>query len=688
MSILTNKVTITIDKKTFDDYDFSDVQLVQELQKPNTLRFIMQKKSLLTTADEIRFSLSQELLGKPIEFSVESHMYNKKREVENHTLTFTGIIFTANLIRNNLRSRAVIEVIAHSPDYLLYDDPHCFSWENKKLKEIVEATLDPYKIDIKNNPRLEEEIPYTVQYNENNYAFLSRLSSRYGEWFFYNGTELIFGKLDEGEKITMSLGSGLINYQYSLDMEHLGCNHAHYNYMPQKRMWGDAEDIGVPDSSKHNMTDIVYEKSKALYNKNTRQHLQCSSPEYGLAEINIALKVERTGKKAQMMVCSGESNHANLKIGSIITIQENYEEKQGTEDTCTHDDLLVCRVVHKVDSMGNYENSFTAIPADCEHPPYIYGDHFPKSAPQRAQVEENNDPDKLGRVRVKFSWQQLLEEESDNHISPWIRIAMPHAGYSRGFYFMPEIGDEVMVGFEHGSVEKPYVIGALYRITDDEYSDAYGFAESNGDDTNQRKYIRTKNGHTMRFLDEEKEGEGGIRFYNALTDDNPISYTYDIIFDVEKKLVRIKSKGNIELQAGSNIIMKAGKGILMEAKEESITMRAKENITRNADQISDYATTNAYIMADEALHTSVKDHYVTVNGDEHHIVEKDQNINISGKKDEEVGGKCKLSASDIETKAQNSMKLSSVQHEQKASAQMKIDGGPMLDVKGSMVKIN
>jgi len=75
-------------------------------------------------------------------------------------------------------------------------------------------------------------------------------------------------------------------------------------------------------------------------------------------------------------------------------------------------------------------------------------------------VTDNNDPDKMGRVKVKYP---TLTED---HTSFWARLASPMAGKQRGLYILPEIDDEVLVAFEHGDIHRPYVIGMLWNGKD------------------------------------------------------------------------------------------------------------------------------------------------------------------------------------------------------------------------------
>ena len=67
-------------------------------------------------------------------------------------------------------------------------------------------------------------------------------------------------------------------------------------------------------------------------------------------------------------------------------------------------------------------------------------------------VTNNQDPDGMGRVKVRFPWLSATEE------SWWARIAVPMAGKDRGAYFLPEVDDEVLVAFEHGEVRSPYLL--------------------------------------------------------------------------------------------------------------------------------------------------------------------------------------------------------------------------------------
>src|SRR5262249_39229390 len=78
-------------------------------------------------------------------------------------------------------------------------------------------------------------------------------------------------------------------------------------------------------------------------------------------------------------------------------------------------------------------------------------------------VTNNQDPDDMHRVKVRFPW---LSKDTERVESNWARVAAPMTGRGRGQYFLPEVDDEVLVAFEHGQIDHPFVIGSLWNGQD------------------------------------------------------------------------------------------------------------------------------------------------------------------------------------------------------------------------------
>jgi uncharacterized protein involved in type VI secretion and phage assembly len=104
-------------------------------------------------------------------------------------------------------------------------------------------------------------------------------------------------------------------------------------------------------------------------------------------------------------------------------------------------------------------------------------------------TKNTNDPDGLGRVLVRFP----VRESNDE--SYWARVATLMAGKERGSFFLPEVDDEVLVAFEHGNAEHPYIIGGLWNGKDTP-------PEANSDGKNNIRKFRSRSGHEILFNDD------------------------------------------------------------------------------------------------------------------------------------------------------------------------------------------
>jgi uncharacterized protein involved in type VI secretion and phage assembly len=163
-------------------------------------------------------------------------------------------------------------------------------------------------------------------------------------------------------------------------------------------------------------------------------------------------------------------------------------------------------------------------------------------------VTDLQDPNQLGRVRVKYPWRE------DNQNSYWARPALPYAGKNRGTYFIPELGDEVLLAFDKGDIEHPYVIGVLWNGDDTP-------PDSNSDGKNNTKLIRTRSGHEIRlFEDSGKESievktQGG---HSIKMDDSSGSAQINITDSSGSNSVVIDTtQGSITITGGTSLKLQA-----------------------------------------------------------------------------------------------------------------------------------
>ena len=99
-------------------------------------------------------------------------------------------------------------------------------------------------------------------------------------------------------------------------------------------------------------------------------------------------------------------------------------------------------------------------------------------------VTNNKDTEGMGRVKVNFPWR------GDSDESYWARVATLMAGKDRGTFFLPEVGDEVLVAFDHGDINHPYVVGSLWNGVDTP-------PETNADGKNNIRKIKSRSGHEI-----------------------------------------------------------------------------------------------------------------------------------------------------------------------------------------------
>jgi uncharacterized protein involved in type VI secretion and phage assembly len=149
-------------------------------------------------------------------------------------------------------------------------------------------------------------------------------------------------------------------------------------------------------------------------------------------------------------------------------------------------------------------------------------------------VTNVQDPGKQGRVKLCFPWLP------GNPESGWARVVQPAAGAGRGFYWIPEVNDEVLVAFERGEANRPFVVGALWNGKDKPMDGAYV-------DENTTRKIQTKSGHQVIF--DDKDGEEKIVIADK-------SGKRTMTFDVKnKKFVIEAGEGDIELHAEKKIVL-------------------------------------------------------------------------------------------------------------------------------------
>ena len=167
-------------------------------------------------------------------------------------------------------------------------------------------------------------------------------------------------------------------------------------------------------------------------------------------------------------------------------------------------------------------------------------------------VTNNQDPEGLGRVKVKFPWLSNRDE------SYWARLATPMAGNGRGIYFVPEVDDEVLVAFEHGQVEYPYILGALWNGKDK--------PPEPGDEKNNKRTIKSRSGQTIRL--DDTDGQEKIEILDRTGNNSIVISTADntITISADADIVIKASKGKLTLSGQGGVEISSPAGVKIESQ--------------------------------------------------------------------------------------------------------------------------
>ncbi|QNK62211.1 type IV secretion protein Rhs [Pedobacter sp. PAMC26386] len=566
---MENKVKVEINIEGTPVSTFSSFNLHQCFNEHHTfeLRF---NQDQIELPGVLSLKRSKEFIGKSltIEFG----------DIPGKENRFSGVITKVEISQAHGFMGDII-VSGFSPTILIDRGPDLGSYLGKDLKNIIGQItkgVPANDLYMKINPNRKEIIDYVIQYRESDFEFMNRLSAQYHEWFLYNGTSLVFGKPDELKEVKLIYGRDLSNIQYGMEIAPL--NHMRYAYHPKD------DELLAAKSEMHSSRSAdkshVIAASNSVYSKTYNQPLRTRAD--SKMEIDRFVKNEQESISSGLVHITGIGDNPQVSIGGIADISMSVRK---VNDFAIEDfgKFLITEITHHINGVGLYRNTFQAISADTERVP-VNKVHNPQPEMQFADVIANNDPDGQGRVKVQFKWTC-----SCNDVSEWLRVVTPDAGGSekvsknRGFVFIPEIGDQVMVAFEEGNVARPIVMGSVF----------HGKNGAGGGSANVSKSITSRSGHTIELND------GGSGTHIIIRDPSG----NEIFLDTSGKNITITSPETITLNA-KNIVMNADQNITSTAGVNVSTSAGATVSTAAGSNIQSTAAKDFTMMATNIIGTA------------------------------------------------------------------------------------
>lgn len=499
---------------------------------------------------------------------------------------FEGIITQVEMV-GSMGETGGVAIHGTSPTILYENNRTLDSWMDQSLSTIIkEATQEYGKVNLVSNPKYAAPIPYMAQYNESVFDFMNRLSALYGEWFYYDGTKVYFGKPDRDntEKIV-----------YDMDLEEVRLvanlvpgKSARYDYVAQENKQHNADTPAKPDGM-NDLQSIAHSCSEKAY---TAKTTSAADPHVtDKAELDEQMRIVKNASGANLLNIKGIGKTCRIRIGEIIDV--SFPDRMKLPPLGK---FRIVGIEHEVHRDGHYSNSFVGVPDGTVHIP-VPDVKRPLALPELATVKENNDDKGQGRVKVAFDWQK------NGKTTNWIRVQTPNAGVSgavpknRGWVFVPEVGDQVMVSYEHGNPDRPYVTGSVF----------HSGSGKGGDKDNKVKSIITRSGNAIVFDDEtgsivitDQTGKQLIMLDG--TDAITVMAKKSITLTNEAESVIVMDDKSIGLQADTialegrkSVTLLSGNECMVLSSEKSIISSSGTNIKQEATKDYDVAAKNGTV---------------------------------------------------------------------------------------------
>lgn len=464
----------------------------------------------------------------------------------------------------------MISIRAYDRSHRMQRGSKVRSWNRISDSGIATKVAQEYGLTVEadTTPAIHEIM---IQDNVADFAFLQERAKASGRVMMVSGTKLLFKKLDSlsTSVVELDLGQNLLEFHPRLSASGQVTEVETKGWDPKtKREIVARASIGKSTAQRSD----IGRNGIALY----RGASGTAAPTLTITDTSPSdqAAADATAKSRLEKIWAGDFRAEGVALGDP-SIRAGGRVKV-TNQGQFNGEYVVTTASHIYDG-GHYLVRFTIAGleagtlADLMSPEPVHS--RPSSSrvvpgPAIAVVTDARDPQGLGRIKVKFPWLDA------NVQSGWARLATPMAGADRGFMFLPEVNDEVLVAFEQGDFNRPYIIGGLWNGQDRPPETSAAVLSGSGEV--DRRLIKTRAGHVVVLND--AMGKESIEVIDK-TGKNKI------VIESATNKITITSAGDIELKATQKITLDA----------VSIEVKGSQSVSVEAPQVAVDATATATV---------------------------------------------------------------------------------------------
>ncbi|MDR0867292.1 MAG: type VI secretion system tip protein VgrG [Planctomycetota bacterium] len=528
---------------------------------------------------------------------------------------------------------------------LLRHSQNCRLFQKKKLPDIVKAVfaaagLSDYKLSLTGNY---PEIPFCVQYNESDFAFVSRLLEQAGAYYYFKHAD---GKHEITLVDAMSAhatGNGAAAASFLENVLHWT---AEQNFVTGKT-------ATVAYDFKNPRGDLAAKKAqdprhpagkleKYLFRGN--DYFQSADGE-ALAQTALESEQARHKTFACQTTARGLATGFTFKLQDCPVSAQNADyliaESDFRLDTANYENGDDGEIVYAANLRGIPKSAIFR-PAIITPRPTVYG---LQSAVVVGKKGEEIWTDDYRRVQVQFVWDR--DGKKDENSSCWLRVAQIWAGKQFGAVFTPRVGDEVLVEFIGGNPDRPVVVGSLYNEVNRppydksmlEVSGIKTHSSKEGDGFNELRFNDKKDSELFA-LQAQKDMTTLVKNQLTLTvGDDDHKDTADMKTTVKHDLIGVVENNHADTVKKDQTLTVENNRTRTVKKDETVTIEGNRSSTVKKDE-------TAKVEGARNLTVS-KDQTTKIDGARSLTVSKDDATKVSGKRSANITGNDEVAAQEI-----------------------------------------